>query len=185
MEEPIDIPLNIKIKQEKLSPPPESPKKVEEPELDEKKNVEQLKTSNQLLEELFSVFNAAPPENLLNDELLISSLLKEKKKKSKKSKKKSKKRSRSKSSVEDENGISGSEKKSKKRKKHKKSSKSSSDSEKNESENEGKKKHKKSKKEKKLKEISVKIEKSEVQETPVEESTKTVSFFHDFLLNEI
>lgn len=176
MEEPIDIPLNIKIKQEKLSPSPESPKKAEESEPDEKKNVEPLKTSNQLLEELFSVFNAAPPENLLNDELLISSLLKEKKKKSKKSKKKSKKRSRSKSSIDEENGDSSSEKKSKKRKKHKKSS----DSENNNSENELKKKNKKIKKEKKLKEVLVKLEDSikklEVPEIPTDELTKTVNF---------
>lgn len=170
MEESIEIPLNIKIKQEKLSPPPESPKKVEETELEEKKNVEPLKTSNQLLEELFSVFNAAPPETLLNDELLLSSLLKEKKKKSKKSKKKSKKRSRSKSSIDEENLDSSSEKKSKKRKKHKKSGRSSSDSEKNQSENEAKKKQKKIKKEKKLKEVLAKIEekivKLEVPEIP-------------------
>lgn len=174
MEEQIEIPLNMKIKQEKLSPPPESPKKTEEIEPDEKKNVEQLKTSNQLLEELFSVFNAAPPETLLNDELLLSSLLKEKKKKSKKSKKKSKKRSRSKSSIDEENCDSSSEKKSKKRKKHKKSAKSSSDSEKNNSENELKKKQKKIKKEKKLKEVLVKIEKLEVPEiTEVVETTES------------
>jgi len=76
----------VKIKQEKPSPP-----RKKEPEeiideiiptlfnnkgndntIDDKKSVEPVKSSNEILAELFKVFNAAPPKILLNDEFLLS-----------------------------------------------------------------------------------------------------------------
>uniref|UniRef100_A0A1I8PF24 G-patch domain-containing protein n=1 Tax=Stomoxys calcitrans TaxID=35570 RepID=A0A1I8PF24_STOCA len=58
----------------------------EEPEED-KKNIEPVKSSNEILAELFKVFNAAPPEELLDDKNLIEKSLKHKKEKKKKNKK--------------------------------------------------------------------------------------------------
>ncbi|CAO1416955.1 unnamed protein product [Diamesa hyperborea] len=69
------IPLNIKIKQEKLTPPRVEPKddvdklldlKLFESENEEKKNVTESKTSNELLAELFGVFGASVPDTLNN-----------------------------------------------------------------------------------------------------------------------
>ncbi|CAO1398954.1 unnamed protein product [Diamesa serratosioi] len=70
-----EIPLNIKIKQEKLTPPRVEPKddvdklldlKLFESENEEKKNVTESKTSNELLAELFMVFGASVPDTLNN-----------------------------------------------------------------------------------------------------------------------
>ncbi|XP_037917370.1 protein SON isoform X2 [Hermetia illucens] len=124
----------VKIKQEKPSPPrvPQKDEIIDEiipklfnpnpertsgdDEKEEKKPVEPVKSSNEILAELFRVFNATPPESLLNDNFLLDK--KEKKRKEKKHKKKSKKRSRD---TSDEYDSSDNEKrKKKKRKKHKK-----------------------------------------------------------------
>ena len=92
----------------------------EEEEEDEKKNIEPVKSSNEILTELFKVFNAAPPEELLDDKNLIK-----KAKKHKKEKKKKRKKSKGEDSVtESEDGGVGSgekhkHKKSKKKHKHK------------------------------------------------------------------
>lgn len=90
------IPL-VKIKEEKIDEEVErklDPNYVPPPhEEDDKKNVEPLKSSNEILAELFLVFNAAPPEELLNDENLIE--ISKKRKKEKKSKKKKRKRDKS------------------------------------------------------------------------------------------
>lgn len=68
--------LLIKIKKEKIDE--EVERKLDpnytpdlEPQVDDKKSIEPLKSSNEILAELFSVFNAPPPPELLNDENLI------------------------------------------------------------------------------------------------------------------
>lgn len=89
--------LQIKIKEEKIDEEVErklDPNYVPAEPEDDKKNIEPLKSSNEILAELFSVFNAAPPEELLNDENLIE-ISKKKKKDKKKSKKKKRKREKS------------------------------------------------------------------------------------------
>lgn len=94
-EEPTTLP--VKIKEEKIDEEVErklNPKYVPEPPEEDKKNIEPLKSSNEILAELFSVFNSAPPKELLNDEDLIE-ITKKKKKKEKKSKKKKRKRDKS------------------------------------------------------------------------------------------
>lgn len=131
-----DIPLKVNIKQEKLTPP-NSPKKLE---FDEKKTVPPLKSSSELLAELFKVFNAAPPEDLLNENF--------KKKKSKNKHKKHKKRKHE----DSDSDLDGSPMKKKKKNKKSKKSSSSSDDENGEigsDSNHTSQKHKKLKKHKK------------------------------------
>lgn len=92
-EEPI---LPVKIKEEKIDEEVErklDPNYIPEPPEEDKKNIEPLKSSNEILAELFSVFNSAPPKELLNDENLIE--ITKKKKKEKKAKKKKRKRDKS------------------------------------------------------------------------------------------
>lgn len=131
----------VKVKQERLSPSP--PKQQDDVEAlndiipkifsaspkennnnkrneEEKKTIEPIKSSNEILAELFRVFNAAPPESLMNDDFLRKKKKKHKSK-DKKHKKKSKKRGRS-SSDEDDSEERKSHKKHKK-KKHKKTKK--------------------------------------------------------------
>lgn len=93
-EEPV-LETTIKIKEEKIDDEVErklDPNYVPEFQ-DDKKNVKPLKSSSQILAELFSVFNAAPPETLLNDDNLIE--VSKKRNKEKKSKKKKRKRDKS------------------------------------------------------------------------------------------
>uniref|UniRef100_A0A1A9WF90 RNA helicase n=1 Tax=Glossina brevipalpis TaxID=37001 RepID=A0A1A9WF90_9MUSC len=59
-----------------------------ENEKDDKKSVEPVKSSNQILTELFKVFNVAPPDELLDDKNLINKVKKHKKEKKKKHNKK-------------------------------------------------------------------------------------------------
>ncbi|XP_061398017.1 protein Son [Musca vetustissima] len=95
-------------------------------EEDEKKNIEPVKSSNEILEELFKVFNAKPPEELLDDKNLIEKTLKRKKDKKKKHKrsKSGDDHSDSESDAKEEgeegrSSPSGDKKKHKKKKKHK------------------------------------------------------------------
>lgn len=88
---PQSLVVQANIKQEKITPPQspahEIPAAVEETFIgtsDDKKCVEPIKSSNQLLDELFQTFNAAVPEDLLTE---LSSAGKKKNKKEKKSKK--------------------------------------------------------------------------------------------------
>lgn len=93
-EDPPEIP--IKIKQEKLTPPP-SPSAIIVPETiiesketpaDDKKDITPVKSSNELLDELFQAFSAVVPESLLsNPSIDVSSSSRKKHKKEKKSKK--------------------------------------------------------------------------------------------------
>nr|NP_001262426.1 Son RNA binding protein, isoform B [Drosophila melanogaster]NP_649914.1 Son RNA binding protein, isoform A [Drosophila melanogaster]Q9VHB0.1 RecName: Full=Protein Son; AltName: Full=RNA-binding protein Son [Drosophila melanogaster]AAF54409.1 Son RNA binding protein, isoform A [Drosophila melanogaster]AGB95808.1 Son RNA binding protein, isoform B [Drosophila melanogaster] len=55
---------------------------------DDKKNIKPVKSSNEILAELFGVFNAAPPEELLDDNLFKKKKKVKKEKKDKKAKKK-------------------------------------------------------------------------------------------------
>lgn len=122
--------LNIKIKQEKITPPstptPPPPqfkpstisdddalslfrKIIDDDPIETKKSIEPIKSSNQILAELFQVFNAPPPEVDVSAKEATSTHHK----KSKKSKKKHKKEKKS------------DRKSKKKHKKHKKSDKHS------------------------------------------------------------
>lgn len=86
--------ISVKIKEEKIDEEVErklDPSYIPIPPEDDKKNIEPLKSSNEILAELFSVFNSAPPEELLNDENLIK--ISKNRKKEKKSKKKKRKTS--------------------------------------------------------------------------------------------
>lgn len=139
--------LNIKVKQEKITPP-SSPTKNPDAALilssidsildtalsaiknekdDEKKSIEPIKSSNEILAELFQVFNSAPPTESLNKDQANESTSSKKKKKHKKHKKKHKKKGRS-SSDDDDNGSDDAEeniiKKSHKHKRVKKEKKS-------------------------------------------------------------
>lgn len=106
-EESVVLPTSIKIKQEKITPPGSPVAKVigENPEPsvnppdslfdtnlnpvnEDKKSIIPLKSSNELLAELFDVFNAKPPESIISE--ISSTKSKKKKKKHKKHKKKSK-----------------------------------------------------------------------------------------------
>lgn len=85
---------SIKIKQEKLTPPP-SPESVPstttenptEAAIDDKNAVTPVKSSNQLLDELFQAFSAVVPESLLCSNPSTSEVARKKHKKEKKSKK--------------------------------------------------------------------------------------------------
>ncbi|XP_068152165.1 protein Son [Drosophila tropicalis] len=57
---------------------------------EDKKGIAPVKSSNEILAELFGVFNAAPPEELLDDKNLLKKHKKEKKEKKKRDKEKSK-----------------------------------------------------------------------------------------------
>lgn len=120
---------NIKIKQEKISPPPSPSASAERKDTTEdlldkilgetKPVAEPVKSSNEILADLFKVFNAAPPklENLVEDEsngtesesnsaATKSTKHKKKHKKEKKSKKsKHKKRGRSSSDASDSSTV--------------------------------------------------------------------------------
>ncbi|XP_005191505.1 protein Son [Musca domestica] len=89
-------------------------------EEDEKKNIEPVKSSNEILEELFKVFNAKPPEELLDDKNLIEKTIKKKKDKKKKHKrsKSGDDHTESEGEIKDEDD-SGAKRKHKKKKKHK------------------------------------------------------------------
>ncbi|XP_075146619.1 son RNA binding protein [Haematobia irritans] len=109
----------------------------EEPE-DDKKKVEPVKSSNEILAELFKVFNAAPPEELLDDKNLIEKSIKrkkDKKKKHKKHKSKDDEQSDGSEAANDENSGNKHKKKKKHKHKHKdsKTKKKSKDSEKEKS----------------------------------------------------
>ncbi|KAM7360904.1 son RNA binding protein isoform 2-T2 [Cochliomyia hominivorax] len=92
----------------------------EEPGEDEKKNIEPVKSSNEILTELFKVFNAAPPEELLDDKSLIKKAKKHKKDKKKKHKKhKGDEEDTDAEEGEEESGEKHKHKKSKKKHKHK------------------------------------------------------------------
>jgi protein SON len=104
-----DFDPNIKIKQEKnLTPPPTEPTDDPAPpeaDEDEKKPTEPVKSSKELLAELFSVFNAVPPEILLdkdNDNQEDSDSEKKSKKKKRHKEKKDKKHKKKKKSDHDE-----------------------------------------------------------------------------------
>lgn len=114
---------NIKIKKEKVTPPP-SPKKNADGdaalilssidnildtalsaikgEKDEKSAIEPVKSSNEILAELFQVFNSVPPDPLTASQEAVDSLLSKKKKKHSKHKKKHKKKGRSSSDDDEE-----------------------------------------------------------------------------------
>ncbi|XP_017074146.2 protein Son [Drosophila eugracilis] len=115
--------LNAKIKAETLALQQKSNSKEQGDETedsessseeDEKKAIEPVKSSNEILAELFGVFNAAPPEKLLNDK----NLLKKKKVKKEKKEKKAKKKKSTKSDGECSESE-GEAKHKHKRKKHK------------------------------------------------------------------
>uniref|UniRef100_A0A1B0BKL6 Protein SON n=1 Tax=Glossina palpalis gambiensis TaxID=67801 RepID=A0A1B0BKL6_9MUSC len=82
---------------------------------DDKKSVEPVKSSNEILTELFKVFNVAPPDELLDDKNLINKVKKHKKDK----KKKHKKNKSADEQSDSESGISKGKRKHKKKKKHK------------------------------------------------------------------
>lgn len=173
-------PLHIIIKQEKITP--ERDIKTENGDTynnavqplpgatnddDEKKPMEPVKSSNEILAELFQVLNAAPPNELMQTDL---SFLKREKDKSKKHKSKDKKHKKKKSKI-GEDGVSDSDenkKKRKKSKKDKKSDKSSDESEKLDKDG----KHKKSKKRKKSKsrDSTDKVIKKEIKKEKKDES---------------
>lgn len=143
----------IKVKQEKLDPEierklnpnlllPDSTN-VQDPDaesqpIEEKKNIEPVKSSNEILAELFMVFNATPPEELLSKDKLLSKKIKKEHKKSSKHKKKKKKKRKSDNSdksdddddddVDDDSPPDPDEKKKKKRKADNNSEKSDNES---------------------------------------------------------
>ncbi|XP_073834393.1 son RNA binding protein [Musca autumnalis] len=96
-----------------------SDEETEEGEEDEKKNIEPVKSSNEILEELFKVFNAKPPEELLDDKNLIEKSMKRKKDKKKKHKKGKSGDDHTESEGEIKEDGSEGKKKHKKKKKHK------------------------------------------------------------------
>lgn len=117
------FPLNIKIKTEKVTPPPSPTKNADaalilssidnildtalsaiKNEKDEKATIEPVKSSNEILAELFQVFNSVPPDPLTASQLVDSTSSK-KKKKHKKHKKKHRKKGRS--SSDDDEDSSG------------------------------------------------------------------------------
>lgn len=143
------MPLNIKVKEEKITPPASPTKNSEEAASlilssidnildtaltaiktekdDEKKSVERIKSSNEILAELFQVFNSAlPAETFTVDQTSESTTQSKKKKKHKKHKKKNK--NEDDGSDEDEK-ISEKSHKHKKVKKEKKSKRKRSESE--------------------------------------------------------
>lgn len=98
-------PSTIKIKQEKLTPEREPHPKsnldkllelklYQESSSEDKKDIDKsaTKSSNELLLELFGVFNAVPPELLLDDELLGDDIKKKKKKSKDKKREKAEKK---------------------------------------------------------------------------------------------
>lgn len=152
-------------------------------EVEEKKSIEPVKSSNEILAELFKVFNAAPPEELLNDNNLLKK--KKQKKQHKKERKKKKKKSIKQDPDEKEEGSDTSgatsdcldhlDKKSKhkKHKKHKRKSEKSKD--KNKHRDKGKDKSKsrekeKSKEREKNKETGGKTNTLLIKEEPTERS---------------
>ncbi|XP_067615217.1 protein Son [Eurosta solidaginis] len=82
---------------------------------EDKKSIEPVKSSNEILAELFKVFNAAPPEELLNDE----NLLKKKGRKHKKQKKEKVKIKKEKELSDGEGSVSDSDDEGKHKHKHK------------------------------------------------------------------
>jgi len=116
--------LNAKIKADALALQRRSNSKEQGDETDgsdssssteNKKDIKPVKTSNEILAELFGVFNAAPPEELLDDKNLL-------KKKKKVKKEKKEKKAKKKKSTKSDGECSDSEAEGKhkhKRKKHK------------------------------------------------------------------
>ncbi|XP_053956176.1 protein Son [Anastrepha ludens] len=148
---------------------------------EDKKSIAPVKSSNEILAELFKVFNAAPPEELLDDE----SLLKKNHKHKKDKKEKKKKVKRVKGVLEDERNDSesnesivpadGKEKKykhkHKKKKKHK--HKDEKDKERDKNKDKGKKDKDKSKDRLKSKEKSVEKYKVNSRKSTPPRSAKT------------
>ncbi|XP_036326002.1 protein SON [Rhagoletis pomonella] len=130
---------------------------------EDKKSIEPVKSSNEILAELFKVFNAAPPEELLDDESLLKKSHKHKK--NKKEKKKKVKREKDLSEGErsdtdsDESNEADDGKEKKSKQKHKKKKKHKHKDEKDKGRSKSKEKDKKdkekSKERTKSKDISV------------------------------
>ncbi|XP_017007618.3 protein Son [Drosophila takahashii] len=117
--------LNAKIKAESLAPQRRSNSKEQDEETEDsdsssstedKKAIVPVKSSNEILAELFGVFNAAPPEELLDDKNLLK---KKKKVKKEKKEKKAKKKKPSKSDGELSDSEAEGNKHKHKHKKHK------------------------------------------------------------------
>ncbi|XP_017103791.2 protein Son [Drosophila bipectinata] len=125
--------LNAKYKAEALAASQSTSKDREDESEDseassaeDKKDIVPVKSSNEILAELFGVFNAAPPEELLDDK----NLLKKKKVKKEKKEKKSKRKKSPKSDGECSDANSSEGKHKRKRKKHKHKHKDSKDKDK-------------------------------------------------------
>ncbi|XP_055852720.1 protein Son [Episyrphus balteatus] len=112
-------------------PPDGGESQVEE---QEKKNIEPVKSSNEILAELFMVFNATPPEELLSTDKASRKSKKEHKKSKHKKSKKNKKRKADESGNRSDNESHESENKKIKRENHKHKHKKSKEKEKDKDE---------------------------------------------------
>ncbi|XP_004529310.1 protein SON [Ceratitis capitata] len=147
---------------------------TEPPPEEDKKSIEPAKSSNEILAELFKVFNAAPPEELLDDKSLLKKSRKHKKHKKEKKKKLKREKDASEgeishyeSEVESNGSVDGKEKKykhkHKKKKKHKQ--KDEKDKKRDQSKEKGKRDREKSKERQQSQEKSINTKKGNLKST--------------------